>query len=639
MSPLRFVVAALALAGVCLADDPILVFPKLATPLTLPPGLKQTLQLNNEGSYYGDSLRAVDCEDDQDLPFGLCGNQLFGGLAMTSSHLRGSITITFLPPINNVSHFFVTHGVLQGEDSTLVAPMGYELPVVFGQIGDFPPAISEGDLDLTTGYASNIQYRILFSNSALFALAGVNPKLESPVIQFPGVRGHAWIRFEQRADGQLDYSMQGTTFLPLGKDIQGDPVRFPLPFCGPGIKCASVLARGTSLHPHLTLSTKPHPYPSCGDNCPKLPTNTFKEFTIFSHSSSFGDDFDIDVPQLGGQGPGRSHLQGRLQIQFGPRTGDTIPFAITSLVPEGLLAAPPISPILGRGPAPGLIGQEEFLRFPKLTYKLERVAFVDEPYNFPHGHVNVRTGRCMGEMHYPSFYGQSLADVLFEQNDGRIDKRPFDLVARDEGPGGRTYCLFENGPNGELIFRYSGEHVRSFATFRFPSPDFVKANSFIAGSKATLDLFLRLQAMSPADTPRAVKSGTASSVLTSIGDRVSYSYSIACDPTSGPSTFEYTNTNSGKSGGTFRMTRLAAVNCINSRTSKLPAGDYDTVTFGAFGSWSKDDPASTPRFASVQISTNPEYPYFGILVYQDADANSNTILSSANNKPAEKPLP
>jgi hypothetical protein len=556
---------------------------------------------------------------------------------MTSSHLRGSITITFLPPVNNISHFFVTHGVLNGDESTLVAPLGYELPVLFNQMGDYPPALSEGDLDLTTGYAINIKYRVLYSNTALFALAGVNPKLESPIIQFPGVRGHAWARFDQRPDGLLDYSFQGTTFLPLGKDIEGDPVRFPLPFCGPLIRCASVLARGTSLHPHLALSTKAHAFPSCDPNCPKIPTNTVKEFTVFTHSSSFGDDFDLDIPQLGGPGPGRSHIQGRLQIQFGPRTGDTIPFHITSLVPEGLLAAPPISPILGR--APGLIGQNEFLRFPNVTYRLERVAFVDEPYNISHGHVNVRTGRCMGEMNYPSFYGQSLADVLFLQNDGRIDTRAFDLVARDQGPNSPTYCLFENGPNNELIFRYSGEHVRSFATFRFPSNDYIKANSYIAGPTATLDLFLRLQAMAPADQPRAVKTGSASNQLTSIGDRVSYSYSIACDPTSGPSTFEYTNNNSGSTGGTFRMTRIAAVNCVNSRTSTLPAGDYDTITFGAFGSWSKDDPAATPRFASVQISTNPQFPYFGILVFQDPDASSNTILSSANNKPAEKPLP
>ncbi|MEX2260645.1 MAG: hypothetical protein WD696_01775 [Bryobacteraceae bacterium] len=623
------------------AEDPILIFERLPEPLRLPPGLVQTLPLNKTASFFGDSLRAVDCANDDDVTFGICGNQLFGGLTMTSSHLNGSIQIRFYPPVRNIAHFEVIHSVLQGDDSTLVAPHGYELPVLFNQISDVPGLLSEGDLDLTTGGVHNIRYRVNFLNSALLALAGVNPKLERPVIQFPGARGHAWAKFEQRADGLLDFTFQGNTFLPLGKDVQGDPVRFPLPFCGPGIRCASVLARGTSLHPHLTLSTKAPEGPGCGINCPDIPFNTIQEFTIFTHSTSFGDDFQIDVPQLGGPGPGRSHIQGRLQIQFGPRTGDTVPFVITSLVPEALLANPPTSPILGRGPLPGLLGQVEFLRFPNQTYRLEKVVFVDEPYNFNHGMIDLRTGRVIGEMVYPSFYGQSLADALFEQNDGRISKDPFYMVARNLGPDSRTYALFEKGANGQTVFRLSAEHVRSFATYRFPSPDHIKANSYIGGPNATLDLFLRLQAMRPADTetPRAVLAGGRANVTSSLGESFSYSYSIACDPTSAASSFEYTNSSAGSTGGTFRMTRLAAVNCINSRNSRLPPGDYDTVTFSGFGTWSKDDPDATPRLATVQISTAADAPYVGILVYQNPDAQSNVILSSANTKPAEKPLP
>jgi hypothetical protein len=640
MKRLLLLSCALAVGLPVSAEEPILIFRPLPEPLRLPPGLRQTLPLNKRHSFFGDTLRAVDCTDDRDVTFGTCGNLLFGGVAMTTSHLSGDITIRFYPPVKNVAHFEVIHGILRGDDGRLVAPQGYDFPVLLNQVSDPPNILSEGDLDLTTGGVTNIKYRVQFLNTALLALGTVNPKLEPPVIEFPGVRGHAWARFEQRPDGLLDFTFQGNTFLPLGKDVQGDPVRWPMPFCGPRLACASVLARGTVLHPHLTLSTKAPGGAPCAPQCPDIPSNTIQEFTVFTHSSSFGDDFELNIPQLGGEGAGRSHLQGRLMIQFGPRTPeDTVPFTITSLVPEGLLANPPESPILGRGPSPGLLGQVEFLRFPRLTYKLERVVFVDEPYNINHGVLDLRTGRVIGEFVYPSFYGQSLADVLFEQNDGRIDKRPFYLIAKSTEFPTEQFALFERGANGQTIFRYSGEHVRSFATFRFPSPDFIKANSFIAGPGSKLNLFLRLQAMKINDAPRAVKSGGASNVESSLGDRFSYSYTIPCDGQSVRPAFEYSNNNSGPSGGIFRLTRLASVSCTNSRGSQLPPGDYDTITFSAFGKWSKDDPADTPRLVTVQISTSPSYPYVGILLYKTPDAEDNVVLSSANTKPREKPLP
>ncbi|MBK9170625.1 MAG: hypothetical protein IPM24_24620 [Bryobacterales bacterium] len=630
--------AALVVAGASQATEPIVIYPKLPEPLKLPPGLVQTLPLNKTASYFGDTLRAVDCEDDRDLPFGLCGNELFGGMAMTSSHLSGNITIRFYPPVRNIAHFEVIHNVLPGEDSVLVAPQGYELPVLFNQVSDPPNILSEGDVDLETGGVSNLKYRVVFFNSSLLALANVNPKLESPVIEFPGVRGHAWARFEPREDGLLDFSFEGGTFLPLGKDIEGDPVRWPMPFCGPGFRCASILARGTSLHPHLTLSTKAPEGADCAPNCPDIPVNTIQEFVVNTHSTSFGDDFELDIPQLGGPGPGRSHLQGRLLVQFGPRTGDTVPFVIRSAVPKALLAEPPPS-VLGDGFLPGLVGQVEFLRFPQQTYKLERVVFADEPFNFPHGMIDLRTGRILGEMVYPSYYGQSLAEVLFLQNDGRISTDPFFLVAQRSLDPRTTYARFEKGPNGQTVFRYSGRHVRSFAGFRFPSPDFVKANSFIAGPGGKLDIFLRMQGIRAAVPVTGRKTGGASNVLSSLGDRFSYSFSVPCQASGQTATFEYTNNNAGRSGGTFRLERLAHVSCVPSPRSQLAAGDGDIVTFTGFGSWSKDGPGDAPRFVSVQISTAPGEPYVGILVYQDPDELNDVILSSANTKPAEKPLP
>ena len=628
-------------AGAAWAEDPILLFNPLAQPLKLPPGLVETLPLSKDGSFFGDMLRAVDCTDDIDLPFGTCGNQLFGGLAMTDSHLEGSVTIRFVPTGPTKAHFTVTHGLLTGDDTILQAPMGYQLPNLGNQVVD-APAVSEGDLDLTSGGVSNLKVNVLFSNSALVALGGVNPKLTAPTIAFPGARGNAWARFEQRADGLLDYTFRGSTFLPLGKDTQGDPVRWPMPMCGPDQKCASILARGTSLHPHLYISTKDPGGTPCAPNCPDIPTNTIQIFTIATRFSAFGDDFDLDIPELGGPGPGRSHVQGRLQIQFGPRSGNTVPFAITSLVPSGLLAKPPQSPILGYGPLPGLLGQEEFLKFPLQTYRLERVVFVDEPYNFPSGAVDVRTGQVIGDAVYPSFYGQSLADALFNQNDGRISKDPFFLVANltpAPATAGTLYALFEKGPNGETVFRYSGEHKRSFATYRFPSPDFVKANSWIAGPNGNLDLFLRLQAVRITDTPTARKTGGQSGQVSSVGDTFSYDYSIPCNPAGQSFSFNYTNNNSGAAGGSFKMNRLASVSCINSRTSTMAPGDYDTIEFTGFGHWSKDAADATPRFAAVHVCTNPAFPYVGILVFQNPDASSNVVLSSANNKPPDKPIP
>jgi hypothetical protein len=41
----------------------------------------------------------------------------------------------------------------------------------------------------------------------------------------------------------------------------------------------------------------------------------------------------------------------------------------------------------------------------------------------------------------------------------------------------------------------------------------------------------------------------------------------------------------------------------------------------------------------VQVSTSPDAPYVGILVYQNPDPAKNVILSCANTKPQEAPEP
>ena len=113
-------------------------------------------------------------------------------------------------------------------------------------------------MDLTTGYVNpdTLLWNSSFQNSGLLAIGNANPNLAPPVVGFPGARGFAWAKFIQRPDGLLDFYFHGSTFLPFGNDINGELVRFPLPYCNPLAQCVSVLARGTSLHPHLQLDTR-----------------------------------------------------------------------------------------------------------------------------------------------------------------------------------------------------------------------------------------------------------------------------------------------------------------------------------------------------------------------------------------------
>jgi hypothetical protein len=594
----------------------------LPEPLQLPPGLEQTLRINSEASYFGDALRAVDCPEDDDNPFGTCGNLLFGGVALTDANLTGEIRIKFYPPVKNVAHFEVIHpGGLGGENGVLAAPQFFRMPVEFNLVRDTQDMIvSEGDLNLETGEVTNLEYRVLFINTAIFALGEVNPTLEAPTIRFPGVYGSSWARFEQRPDGLLDFTFYGTTFLPLGNDLSGLTPRFPLPFCNIRLDCASIPAPGTSLHPHLFLTTKEEEVEGCGDECPELPSNTIWELVTHVHNTSFGDDFNLVIPELGGVATGRSHLQGRIQIQFGERFGNTLPFTVSSLPPEGLLADPPETPLSVPGLSIGLVGHDEFLRFPNKTYFLQDVAFADDPFDIALGAVDLRTGKVLGELLYRGFIAQDLLFTLLEQNDGRIPPSSFDF----RGP-----ASFEKGSGGETIFRFNGDVIIDFTDFRFPSPDFVKANSFIAGEGSTLDPFLRIQAVHPAPPADVVLSDSGRTTA-STGVEFSYNYSIPCDPVGKTAFFEYTNFDSGEDGGAFAMYRLASVTCTKSRGSQLPEGEYDTVTFTGFGSWSKD---GDPHLATVQFSQSPTQPYITIQIDGGFTSNVNTRPSLEESLP------
>ena len=590
-------------------------------PLRLPPGMIEILPIDKGASYFGDAVRIVDCPKETDEPFGLCSNVLFGGLALMSSHLSGLIQIRFFPPVNNIAHFEVSHpSNLQGDDTVLAAPQFYEMPAQQNYISDPFTNLSSGDLNLLTGEVTNLAYSVFFNSSFYTALQNVNPRLIGNPFQFPGALGVAQAEFQQRPDGLLDFTFFGTTFLPLGGNILGDPVRMPLPFCGPLILCSSIEAPGTSLHPRIRISTIPLTDSPCGTNCPDIPSNTVQNFTDDSYFTTFGDTFHLNIPQLGGPGPGRAQMQGRAEIQFGEKMGNFVPFAVSSLVPEALLGPAPAGlPIAGL--ALSELGVSLYLIFPSgLTYFIGSVATLDNPFLPAVGELNLQTGTSVGDFIYSSFFNQSVAVALARLNPGVTAlSEPF------RAPG-----IFERGVNGETVFRFNSGATTVGDGLIWPTPDL--QTGFIAGPNSFFDVFDRIQTMHTVDPPQAVKSGSASNLTSGLGDTFSYTYFMPCDPTRGGATFTYTNNNgSGKfpSGGTFQMKSLAAVHCINSRTSQAAPGDYDTVQFAGFGSWTGD---SLPHIATVQISTASDFPYVQILI-------DGGTTSQADMRPAESPLP
>lgn len=591
----------------------------LPTPLQLPPGNFQILQIDKAGSYMGDAVRIVDCPKDEDNPFGVCGNLLFGGLGLWNSHLSGAIAIQFYPPVNDIAHFEIFHpNNLVGDDVFMHAPQLYQMAVFSNIILDTFSEYSSGDLNLRTGEVTNLNYTVNFFNYWYALLGLVNPRLKPPPFSFPGVYGTAEAVFEQRPDGLLDFTFYGTTFLPFGNNVEGDQVRLPLPFCGPYVNCGSIQVPGMSLHPHLRITTKVSSDPPCGANCPQVPENTILEFTLNSRYSSTGDDFNFNSPRLGGAGGGRSQMQGRIQVQFGQRQGDFVPVAINSLPPAGFVVPPPEFPV--RGFSLGLLGHDEFLRFPLLTYEVKEVAVLDDPFDVAVGELNLKTGRLVGGLLWRSFWTSDLLLAVLTQNSGRIPFASFQF----RGPAG-----FDKGPNDQLMFRYSGQATLPFEGFTWPGPDYSNPGAgFSLGLGSVATPFYWMQGALPTDTPAGLMSGSQSNVLGSFGDRFSYTYTIPCDQGTETAVFEYTNLNPTK-GGTFQMENLASVSCTNSPGSTLPPGLYDTVAFTGFGTWSKDDDR---HVATVQISTAPHAPYVSILI-------DGGQVSNVNTKPVETPLP
>jgi hypothetical protein len=581
--------------------------------LELPPGLEQTLPLSKRASYHGDAIRIVHCNDEKTSRYGSSGDLFFGGLVLYDSHLSGELHLRFAPPAGDVSHFEISLGEgLIGDDGVLAAPQFFRWPVLGARVSDDPAMVSSGDLDLATGEVSNLQVFVHFRNSALFGLVQANPKFPTQPIAFPGPYGSAWARFDPRPDGRLDFTFYGSMFLPLGSNLGGDPVTWALPFSSPTGGFAGMPASGMAMHPHLHLTTR-EPAERGDSPLTAVPFNSIAELTLLTHNSSFGDAFTLASDSLGGRAKGRSHVLGRLEVQFGERFGDSVSVALASLAPGGLFADTVPEPLAQAFPgrlSPGPIGHDEFLRFPLRTYFLDAVNFLDDPFDLAVGAVDLRSGDFLGEVLRRGFIGQDLFFALV-----RVEPRTPPSSFFFRGP-----ARLETGPAGDAHFRLAAEvHIPYPPGFLFPAPDL--ATGFSIGPGSALDPFLWLRAVADRRDPHAAKRGEARRVRASTGEEFSYRYAIAADPAREAPVFEYTN--HSQLEGTFRLTSLAWVSFVNGPGTTPRPGEYDTVTFSGFGLWSLDG-GRRPHAVTAQISTAPQAPYVSIQIDGGAVSNVNT---------------
>lgn len=592
---------------------PNLVPAALPQPLQIPPGGQQILALNPDASYVGDAFLMLNCPPGTDSQWASCGAQLFGGLAMTDSHLKGYIQISFTPPVDGITQFTVSIGNgLAGDDTPLAAPQFYRFPLLNTRVLPVSNPLVQGSLNLATHEVSDLQFDVFIVNSGLMALASVNPGFPRQAVSFPGQYGSAWAQFEQRDDGNLDFTLHGSTFLPLGDGFAA-PLRLPLPFAGPSLQYATIPCRGTALHPHLHLSTKPSDPPPHPDEVPNIPPNTVREYVLFTHNSAFGDTFTLNSPGLGGPATGRSQILGRVQIQFGPRTGNSVPFAISPMNPGGILADFPASPITQVFPgklSPGPQGFNEFLRFPLRTYPLDDVTFLTDPFDLTVGAVDIRSGRVLGGLLSRGFISQDLFFALL-----RVEPRTPRQSFFFRGP-----ALFQRETGNQTVFRFAGTVMVPYPEgFLFPEPDL--ATGIVIGPSSRLDPFFWVHAIHDEAPHHSGKRGSASNVIASTGDRFSYSYDIPPEGRDANASFHYEN---HTQGGAFRMHSLAWVAFANSGSSpQTGQGDFDTVTFTGFGIWTKDN-VSVLRQAAVQISTSPVTPYIAIQIDTGTVSNVNT---------------
>ena len=370
---------------------------------------------------------------------------------------------------------------------------------------------------------------------------------------------------------------------------------------------------------------------------------------------------------MGGLGPGRSELQGRVLIQFGPLAGNQVPFQLSVMVPEGLFAEPPNSELLGAGFRGFLMGTNQQLHFPNYIYNQHKLAFADEVHNRANGMIDLASGRIIGEFVYPMYIDQSIIEQLIPDNHGRVTLDPFFQVAEEapQNASDPNYAFFEKEPNGQTMVRLNLFHHRSFETYCYPMPQFIPNQCWFAGAGtgSNLNIFGKIQAAHLPDNgyPGSVVLSDNRTFTSSIGDTFSYNFSANCNPVGQPFSFVYTNNNTGPSGGTFTMKHLVSVSCTNSKVSTAAPGSFDQIAITGFGSWSKDpvvgptqaDLPTQLRFLTASISVDPANPYAAIIVFDNYPGENLTLpgaliltgdnvdvnLSTAENKPPTKPAP
>ncbi len=205
------------------------------------------------------------------------------------------------------------------------------------------------------------------------------------------------------------------------------------------------------------------------------------------------------------------------------------------------------------------------------------------------------------------------------------------------------------------MFRANTFHHRTFSTYCFPWPSLLPNQCWISPEGGNLNIFGKFQAAhlaDPANPGEAIVNDNRTFV-SSLGDTFSYNIAAACNSVGKTVSFFYTNNNTGPSGGTFSMTHPASVSCTNSKVSTASPGTYDQIALTGFGTWSRDASGATPRFVSASISVDPANPYATILVFAKYPGEPATLpgaqtipgddidvnLSTADNKPATKPIP
>jgi hypothetical protein len=585
----------------------------LPSSLRLPHSLEQVLPLNPDASYFGDGISASLCEDPRDIRWGDLANHIFGGYAIVDSHLSGRLRIRFSPPVNQVTSFEVFfEGGFTGEDSVLTCPIFFRMPFHQNRVDEIPGKVSTGELNLETGVVSKLRIYARYSSQALIALVGSNPKFPQDPLSFVSLDiadpqqeyGSAWAKFTQRPDGALDFAFYGTRYVPLGPGT-----RWPLNFKGPDGAFATIPADGTVMHPHLRLSTVASDV-AHAPVAPSIPYNSVREFTFHSHNTAFGDAFNLDIRELGGVAKGRSHVMGRLMVQFGLPTRNTVPIAITSLAPGGVFTAPlktPISEIFPGRLTPGPTGFNEILRFPLRSYRQIELAILDDPFDVPIGALDLKTGGIFSEHLHRGFIEQNLIYALFH-----VEPRTPQSSFYFRGP-----AVVERNRNGGLAFRQRAEVFVPYPkNFKFPQPNF--ANAYVTVRDCALEPFLWIRAVEDESPGPSGLEGAEENVLASTGEVFSYRFHIPADPSRQLSTFEYTN---HSQEGRFCLSSLAWVGF--SKSLDPATQEVDTVTFAGFGSWEKAG-SRTLQQAAAQICLNPRNRYVGIQIDSGDVSNVNT---------------